>query len=157
VDITKGLALPTPPVDAAQLTAPLAAKLVNSDQVKKIDNLTIQTAIPKSATSPAIAFTTSGASSLNSTITTPLSRYPFPEMNSRQHKFNVLIAEDNPLNSRLLETRLTRRGHNVKVTVDGQACADTFMRTPEAFDVILMDLQVSICSLSACCHSMQDC
>lgn len=66
-------------------------------------------------------------------------RYPFPHA---QLRVSVLIAEDNPLNSRLLDTRLTKRGHDVKVTVDGQACFETFKENPTAYDVILMDIQV---------------
>jgi CheY-like chemotaxis protein len=54
------------------------------------------------------------------------------------------VAKDNPLNSRLLETRLTRRGHAVKVAVEGKACVDAFKSTPQAFDIILMDIQVSV-------------
>jgi hypothetical protein len=69
-------------------------------------------------------------------------RFPFPSIGPSYGRINVLIAEDNPLNSRLLETRLTRRGHNVKVTVDGLACAETFKAKPDLYDVILMDLQV---------------
>lgn len=69
-------------------------------------------------------------------------RYPFPTVTPNYKRVNVLIAEDNPLNSRLLETRLTRRGHDVRLTVDGGSCADVFKATPDAFDVILMDLQV---------------
>jgi CheY-like chemotaxis protein len=141
VESPKGLSLPTPPVESAQLTDPLTVILDNAGKVKVTENLTIQIANPKMVTSPSTIYT---PSSLSSATTTPNSRYPFPEMNGPQLKFNVLIAEDNPLNSRLLEARLMKRGHKVKVTVDGQACADTFMRTPDAFDVILMDLQVSI-------------
>jgi CheY-like chemotaxis protein len=69
-------------------------------------------------------------------------RYPFPTVSANYQRVNVLVAEDNPLNSRLLETRLTRRGHDVRVTVDGYSCAEVFKASPEAFDVILMDLQV---------------
>jgi hypothetical protein len=72
-------------------------------------------------------------------------RYPFPTV---QLRVSVLIAEDNPLNSRLLDTRLTKRGHDVKVTVDGQACFETFKENPEAYDVILMDIQVCTCRLT---------
>ncbi|KAE9367641.1 hypothetical protein N431DRAFT_494579 [Stipitochalara longipes BDJ] len=73
-------------------------------------------------------------------------RYPFPLASSvdERPKFNVLIAEDNPLNSRLLETRLTRRGHTVRVTVEGQACVNTFKNTSRGFDIILMDIQMPL-------------
>jgi hypothetical protein len=68
-------------------------------------------------------------------------RYPFLPVGLAYHKVNVLVAEDNPLNSHLLETRLTRSGHVVKVTTNGQACAETFKNDPDTYDVILMDIQ----------------
>jgi hypothetical protein len=68
-------------------------------------------------------------------------RYPFLPVGPACHKVNVLVAEDNPLNSHLLETRLTRSGHIVKVTTNGQACAETFKKGSDTYDVILMDLQ----------------
>ncbi|KUJ23052.1 uncharacterized protein LY89DRAFT_165704 [Mollisia scopiformis] len=71
-------------------------------------------------------------------------RYPFPTVSTNYQRVNVLVAEDNPLNSRLLETRLTRRGHDVRVTVDGRSCAEVFKGSPDAFDVILMDLQMPL-------------
>lgn len=69
-------------------------------------------------------------------------RYPFPTISANHPRVNVLVAEDNPLNSRLLETRLTRRGHDVRVTVDGHSGAEVFKATPKAFDIILMDSQM---------------
>ncbi|KAG4433743.1 hypothetical protein IFR05_010769 [Cadophora sp. M221] len=71
-------------------------------------------------------------------------RYPFPPPNFNFKRVRVLIAEDNPLNSRLLETRLSKRGHTTTITVDGQACADAYKKTPAAFDVILMDIQMPL-------------
>ncbi|KAH7410851.1 PHY3, histidine kinase-group VIII protein [Cadophora sp. MPI-SDFR-AT-0126] len=71
-------------------------------------------------------------------------RFQFPPGNGHYKRFSVLIAEDNPLNSRLLETRLSKRGHKVTVTVDGQACADAYKKTPDVFDVILMDIQMPL-------------
>lgn len=74
--------------------------------------------------------------------------FPFPRAETPQahHKFRILVAEDNPLNSRIIETRLVKSGHYVKITVDGQACADAFKNNPAEFDVVLMDIQVSLCS-----------
>jgi CheY-like chemotaxis protein len=71
-------------------------------------------------------------------------QYPFPPVTVRDDRptFSVLIAEDNPLNSRLLETRLKKRGHDVRVAVDGKACFEVVKSSPEIFDVILMDIQV---------------
>jgi len=70
------------------------------------------------------------------------SSYPFPAVGAARLRVSVLVAEDNPLNSRLLETRLAKRGHDVKVTVDGQACLEAFQLNSAAYDVILMDIKV---------------
>jgi hypothetical protein len=80
----------------------------------------------------------------------PSSRYPFPRMvdivptSSEREILSVLIAEDNPINSRLLTRRLEKLGHRVHLTQDGQECHDYF-KTAESqkIDVILMDIQVT--------------
>src|SRR5262249_36137685 len=54
----------------------------------------------------------------------------------------VLLAEDNPVNQKLAVSILEREGHHVTVADNGQAaigCAAV-----EAFDVILMDVQMPI-------------
>ncbi|ATZ50634.1 Bcphy3 [Botrytis cinerea B05.10] len=75
-------------------------------------------------------------------------QYPFPTMKlppqPEIRNLNVLVAEDNPLNSRLLEERLRKRGHVVTVTINGQACAEAVMATPDGFDIVLMDIQMPI-------------
>jgi hypothetical protein len=82
-------------------------------------------------------------------------RYPFPSTGGAHLRVSVLIAEDIPLNSRLLDTRLTKRGHDVKVTVDGRACFETFKENPEVYDVILMDIQISTCTLRVWCGNQR--
>ncbi|RDW66323.1 hypothetical protein BP6252_09958 [Coleophoma cylindrospora] len=57
---------------------------------------------------------------------------------------SVLVAEDNPINARLLSQRLLKAGHKVEVAYDGQACHDYFVAQPDAIDVILMDLQMPL-------------
>ncbi|TGO84894.1 hypothetical protein BPOR_0453g00040 [Botrytis porri] len=75
-------------------------------------------------------------------------QYPFPIMElppqPEIRNLNVLVAEDNPLNSRLLEERLRKRGHVVTVKINGQACAEAVMATPDGFDIVLMDIQVRL-------------
>jgi hypothetical protein len=94
----------------------------------------------------------SQASVLGSAHTSPRTErrgsrgYPFPSMKDLDvelSKLRILVAEDNPLNSKILNLRLTRMGHHVTLTPDGQACADTFKARSDEFDVVLMDLQVS--------------
>jgi len=61
-------------------------------------------------------------------------------------KLTILVAEDNPLNSQLLETRLRRRGHVIRVAGNGHECFDAFTKSPAVFDVVLMDIQVRVSS-----------
>lgn len=61
----------------------------------------------------------------------------------RQEYLTVLIAEDNPINAKLLTKRLKNLGHAVELSNDGQECHDFFTGRPGGVDVILMDLQVS--------------
>ena len=61
----------------------------------------------------------------------------------------VLVAEDDPVNSRIIKKRMEKLGHHVTLTVNGEECAGAFCDHAEKFDVVLMDMQVmqqkSIC------------
>lgn len=75
--------------------------------------------------------------------------YHFPNMSSNvsehpRETLSVLIAEDNPINARLLTRRLTKLMHSVEHVNDGQECYDQFALNPHLVDVILMDIQVSV-------------
>ncbi|KUJ15051.1 uncharacterized protein LY89DRAFT_620335 [Mollisia scopiformis] len=71
--------------------------------------------------------------------------FPFPPMlDASFGKLRILVAEDNPLNSRILNIRLSKKGYHVTITPDGRAYADIFVTRPEEFDVILMDLQMPL-------------
>ena len=72
----------------------------------------------------------------------PHPAYPTPALPDVT-QMNILVAEDNPVNSKLLEKRLTKTGHKVQLTNNGQACVEAFSSRNETFDVILMDIQVS--------------
>jgi signal transduction histidine kinase/ActR/RegA family two-component response regulator len=52
----------------------------------------------------------------------------------------VLLAEDNPMNCRLVETILRRHGHSVRVSHDGREAFDAFRA--ERFNLVLMDMQM---------------
>ncbi|KAF4618362.1 hypothetical protein G7Y89_g14941 [Cudoniella acicularis] len=135
------LSPPTPPSEISTSTNPLSASIANGHESRIPGPLDMTVSTAQTPTSEAsTSMTLSGI--LNTSPS--LGRYSFPEIGVWQLKFNVLIAQDNPLNSRLLETRLSKRGHTVKVTVDGQACADAFQKNPNAYDVILMDLQMPL-------------
>ncbi|KAI1134109.1 hsp90-like protein [Hypoxylon sp. FL0543] len=59
-------------------------------------------------------------------------------------KLRVLIAEDDPINMKILKKRLEKAGHNVCHAVNGEDCAAVYRERPAAFDVILMDMQMPI-------------
>jgi len=141
------LSLPTPPSDVSNnpISVAFRRRSQNPAHPGPID---ITTPLSTASTDRTPGSETSSNVTFPDLSSPASSRYPFPEVGVRRQKFHVLIAEDNPLNSRLLETRLTKRRHTVKVTVDGQVCADTFKRSPDAFDVILMDLQVCSADVS---------
>ncbi|KAI5464772.1 hypothetical protein BGZ63DRAFT_349992 [Mariannaea sp. PMI_226] len=61
-----------------------------------------------------------------------------------QIPLRVLVAEDDPINIKILRKRLERAGHNVRHTVNGEDCATVYRENPTAFDVVLMDMQMPI-------------
>ncbi len=60
---------------------------------------------------------------------------------------SVLVAEDDPVNSKIIKKRLEKLGHTVHLTVNGEECSSAHGDHPTAYDVILMDLQVSLVAL----------
>ncbi len=64
------------------------------------------------------------------------------ETRSSLANLSVLVAEDDPVNLRILEERLSQWGHTVDIACDGQECHDRFAANWLNIDVILMDTQV---------------
>ncbi|KAI0509673.1 hsp90-like protein [Xylaria bambusicola] len=64
--------------------------------------------------------------------------------NSKPDKFRVLIAEDDPVNMKILTKRLEKAGHTVYPAVNGEDCATVFKERPSEFDIVLMDMQMPI-------------
>lgn len=56
---------------------------------------------------------------------------------------HVLVAEDDPVNSRIIKKRLEKAGHEVLLTVNGEECSSAYGDKSAFFDVVLMDMQVS--------------
>ncbi|KAG9247124.1 PHY1, histidine kinase-group VIII protein [Calycina marina] len=59
-------------------------------------------------------------------------------------QLEVLVAEDDPINSRIIRKRLEKSGHHVYHTVNGEECARAYEQNPKAFDLVLMDMQMPI-------------
>ncbi|THZ06319.1 hypothetical protein D6C93_01529 [Aureobasidium pullulans] len=56
----------------------------------------------------------------------------------------VLVAEDDPVNSRIIKKRLEKLGHEVHLTSNGEECSSFHGDKSGFFDVILMDMQMPI-------------
>lgn len=61
----------------------------------------------------------------------------------RSAKLQVLVAEDDPINMKILRKRLEKAGHTVHHTVNGEDCAQAYKGSDGRYDVVLMDMQVS--------------
>ena len=142
-------------LDRHRLTAELSLPSTESLEPLRIDSVQTEDllAIPEitelassASSSSSLQLDTTSPSSLTSPSGSSLARYPFPltlQQRVPPSSLNVLIAEDNPLNSRLLDARLRRSGYNTRIAVDGQACFEIFKADTESFfNSILMDIQV---------------
>lgn len=95
-------------------------------------------------------FSTADASS-----STDLNSYPFPNLPATDKpRLRILVAEDNPLNAKILKMQLTRMGHEVTIVGDGQASLDKFKANSSYFDIILMDFQVGKAFSIPCCQNL---
>ncbi|WP_298258379.1 response regulator [Bradyrhizobium sp.] len=59
--------------------------------------------------------------------------------------FSVLVAEDNEINALLMRSLLTRLGHQVVLTTDGEEALESWLAAKSAgapYDLVLMDIQM---------------
>ena len=63
-------------------------------------------------------------------------------MEKVKYNGNVLMAEDNPANQKLIELLLQKAGISPMVVADGQQAIDA--ATAQIFDLILMDMQMPV-------------
>jgi CheY-like chemotaxis protein len=54
----------------------------------------------------------------------------------------ILLAEDNPVNQKLVKIMLTKAGYKVEVANNGKEAVDKYTVSPEDFDLIFMDVQM---------------
>ncbi len=59
---------------------------------------------------------------------------------SNRQRYQVLVAEDNPTNQRVIQGILERAGHRVHMVADGEEALDVLEN--ERFDIIVMDLNM---------------
>ncbi|KAA8624047.1 hypothetical protein SMACR_07655 [Sordaria macrospora] len=71
---------------------------------------------------------------------TSLKEYQTPS----PHHYSVIVADDNIINVQILERRLTKLGHRVLVSRDGQECFNLFAPNHSTVDFVLMDINMPI-------------
>jgi CheY-like chemotaxis protein len=59
-----------------------------------------------------------------------------------KQSIKILLAEDNLVNQKLATMMLTKAGYFVTVAPNGREAVDIFTKSPENFDLILMDIQM---------------
>ncbi len=75
----------------------------------------------------------------NGQLTGAAAKHVKPNISRR---YNVLVAEDNEVNQRVIEGMLKNLGHHITLASDGRAAVEAATR--HDFDVILMDIQMPI-------------
>jgi signal transduction histidine kinase/CheY-like chemotaxis protein len=65
---------------------------------------------------------------------------PHPQESAKS--LRVLLAEDNPVNQKMVVGMLRRMGHSTKIAVNGQEALSLW--SEEAFDLVLMDVQMPV-------------
>ena len=104
-------------------------------------------------TTPAANMTPSCSSGFENSppIIAPTPKVPLSPMDSARQTpgnfFTVLIADDNIINVQILKRRLSKLGHRVLVSRDGQECFNVFVLHQATIDFVLMDLNVSFNAL----------
>ncbi|PLB33754.1 putative sensor histidine kinase/response regulator [Aspergillus candidus] len=81
---------------------------------------------------------------------------PKPPEPSAPTTLRVLVAEDDPINGKILEKRLNKSGHTVRLTVNGEECAAVYREDPTQYDAILMDIQMPIVDGITCTKIIRD-
>ncbi|MCP4021741.1 MAG: response regulator [Desulfobacteraceae bacterium] len=63
-------------------------------------------------------------------------------MEDMKHSVSILLVEDNPVNQKLTQLMLFKAGYYIEIANDGQEAVDKIKISPQAYDLILMDLQM---------------
>ena len=67
---------------------------------------------------------------------------PEKEQSLPEGVYRILVAEDDPVNSKIMKRRLEKLGHRPHMTVNGEECSSAHGEDPCSYDAVLMDLQV---------------
>ncbi len=65
-----------------------------------------------------------------------------PAASTHRRRFDILVAEDHPVNQQLIAALLKREGHRVTVVPNGERAVQAVQE--QAFDLVLMDIQMPV-------------
>ncbi|MFH2092875.1 MAG: response regulator, partial [Pseudomonadota bacterium] len=57
---------------------------------------------------------------------------------------SILLVEDNPVNQKMTQLMLTKAGYIIDIAVNGQQAVHKYTQTPDAFDIIFMDINMPV-------------
>ena len=72
-----------------------------------------------------------------------------------KHSVRILLAEDNLLNQKLAVLLLTKAGYQVEVANNGKEAYDKYMKSPDRYDLIFMDIQMPEMDGTTCTQSIR--
>lgn len=58
------------------------------------------------------------------------------------HPAHILVAEDNPINRKLVKFMLSKAGYQLDIAENGQQVVEKYISAPGKYDLILMDIQM---------------
>ena len=147
-------AVAPPPLEgenAEFLKSILDPSLVDHDsavKLKAFDGITLEIETANDSFKQRGVLTTWGIHGGKSLSTEKSRETPSTEISRRSH-FRILLAEDNPINGRIISTSLESKGFQVEWLTNGNEVVEAHLRSP--FDLILMDLQMpGLDGLKAC-------
>ena len=122
------------------IPAPLTYNTVENDLVGALRDLEVVV-----GTSQPSSDESSGKSAAASDVDVDVDEEDSTDDGVALSRLNVLMAEDNPINRKLLVRYLTKIDvTNVTTTMDGLQVLDTYRSSPAKFDVILMDVSMPV-------------
>ncbi|ORY62609.1 uncharacterized protein BCR38DRAFT_346251 [Pseudomassariella vexata] len=138
----------TPPSTTTNANLPVGFTYVQDTKtpikpIKMPDDYADQPTMPQPSPSSRVLFEILDRSS-KSTPHDGTSRTPNHQAPGSSGELQVLIAEDDPINMKILRKRLEKAGHHVTHAVNGEDCAAVYGGKSKDFDVILMDMQMPI-------------
>ena len=118
---------------------------VGQDELRKLGDVSIFRAILHKPLRQSVLYDTM-VTTLGQKTQRPITLEPetsrFDDKLASTHPLKILVAEDNPVNRKLITRLLERLGYKPELVVNGRECIGILVQKP--FDVVLMDCQMPV-------------